>query len=346
MKILLPKYLTHYQQLCPISNEKDANAFSITFDPTQKGWLEFDKEYVVYWGYQAYNPDFANKYGVMETGFFNEAAFIDTVGNYQTSSLNSRQAYDEINNFDLKGRKSAKEIVFNRQEHLQSKYNAAHGEVREVKENIILALQNPKDRSIFSVSNRRSYLKFIGDCCKFYGKNLFVKMHPWNTNEIFDELANICKKTGVNFGKAPISIIEGKEFVISYNSTFAVDCCLRDVPIVQYAMGTFYNCFGIHYSKQTFPNKINPIKDAHRLCDFLIHKYCYDMKMDKGLFAKMVKHFSVSNEMFPMTDEFSYANSILSQGKDSLPSAIDSVREGVVEEHPPGQATLPIRNAL
>tara|TARA_R110002051_G_scaffold72144_6_gene130470 strand:- start:727 stop:1647 length:921 start_codon:yes stop_codon:yes gene_type:complete len=305
MNILLPKYATNYD-LAPIKSEEEANKFGLTFEKSRFK----HKDYVIYWGSQPYNPDFADSYGVMETGFFNDGCFIDTVGNYHTSSLNSRQAYNEIAAFDLSGRKSARDLILSRPEHLQSKYNAAFGPVKEVEENIILALQNPGDRSIYSVSNRRSYMEFVDECCRFYGKSLFVKMHPWNSNEKYDELADIAKKHGCNFGKAPVSVIEGKEFVISYNSTFAVDCCLRGVPVVQYQMGTFYNCFGIHYSNQSFPVKINPIPDAHKLCDFLIYKYCYNKQMDKDLFVHMVRDFSTSTKMFPMTDPYCYATNM------------------------------------
>ena len=306
MNILLPKYAIHYGGMTPIKDEEEANSFGFTFEESRFR----EKDYVVYWGSQSYKPDFAHKFGVMETGFFNEGCFIDTVGNYHTNSLNSRQAYSEITSFDLNGRKSARELILNRPERLQSKFNAAFGDVKEVEENIILALQNPGDRSIYSVSNKKNYMEFVNDCCRFYGKSLFVKMHPWNSNEIYDEFANIAKKYGCNFGKAPVSIIEGKEFVISYNSTFAVDCCLRNVPIVQYQMGTFYNCFGVHYSSQSLPTRIEPIANADKLCDFLIYKYCFNKHMDKVLFASMIKSFSTSRLMFPMIDEYSYANNM------------------------------------
>jgi hypothetical protein len=303
MKIVIPEYIKNYD-LCPIKNEEEALNFNLSFNNTN------DIDYIVHWGNHSYSVSSANKYGVMETGFFNNAAFIDTVGNYQFNSLNTKYAYDNINEFELKGRKSAKEIVFNLPESKQSKYNAAYGDIKCVDENIILALQNPKDRSIHSVSNSKTYYKFVEECCKFYGKNLFVKMHPWNSGEYYDILGDICKKYNCNYGKAPISVIRGKEFVISYNSTFAIDCILNDVPYVQYEMGTFYNTFGIIYSNRSFPTKITPIKDSEKLANFLIYKYCFNKGMNGEKYARMIKHFANSNDIFPMNDEFCYANNI------------------------------------
>lgn len=304
MKIIIPKYTTNYD-LCPIKTEQEARSFGLSFEGREK-----DIDYVVYWGNQSYMADYASKYGVMETGFFNNAAFIDTIGNYQSNSLNTKHAYDLISEFDLNGRRSAKDVIFNLPVNAQSKYNADHGDVRDVQENIILALQNPKDKSIYSVSNQKSYYKFVEDCCKFYGRNLFVKMHPWNSGEFYDILSAICKKYNCNHGKAPISIIRGKEFVISYNSTFAIDCILNDVPYVQYEMGTFYNTFGITHSRRTFPRFVKPIENANNLPNFLIYKYCFNKSMSKEKYAQMIKHFASSDEIFPMNDEFCYGNSI------------------------------------
>ena len=63
--------------------------------------------------------------------------------------------------------------------------------------------------------------------------------------------------------------------IISFNSTMAIDCVLRDVPYVQYAMGTFWNAFGVYYSNYQLPTEVEPISGADKLADFLIHKYCY-----------------------------------------------------------------------
>lgn len=297
--------------LSPFKSEEEANNFDLTY--VQEEANNYSDSYVIYWGLQPYNPNYGEKYGIMETGFFYEAAFIDTIGNYQTSSLNTSEAYKQIVNFDLNGKKTAKEIIFNLAPYQRSKYNADHGEdkYKNFKWNgVVLALQNPKDRAIYSVTSRKEYINFVEKCCKFYGKNLFVKMHPWNSNEIYDELANIAKKYNCEYGKAPISIIENCQFVISYNSTFAIDCLLRDVPYCQYGLGTFYNTYGINFTKQTLPLNVNRIKDASKLCDFLIYKYCFIKTMPIDRYSKMIKHFSESNEIFPMTDEFCYANNL------------------------------------
>jgi hypothetical protein len=307
MNIVLPDYVTNYN-LCPIKDENTANKYGFTF---KQAYLRpVNNDYVLYWGLQPFFPNYGAKYGVMETGFFSQASFIDTIGNYQYSSLNTRAAYENIENFDLNGRPSAKDIILNLNVKFQSKYNPILSE-RNVPENwdkIILTLQNPKDRSILSVTSVSNYYKFVEECCKFYGKNLFVKMHPWNSNEIYITLANIAKKYNCSYGKACMNIIKNSEFVISFNSTIAVDCLLRDVPYVQYGIGTFYNSYGIHYSKNTFPTWLPEKKEnGQKLCDFLIHKYCFRKDMNVKKFANLIKHFSVSNEIFPMTDDYSYA---------------------------------------
>ena len=107
-----------------------------------------------------------------------------------------------------------------------------------------------------------------------------------------------------------MSIINNAEFCIGYNSTFVVDALLRDVSYVQYAMGTFFNAYGVIYSEYTFPLSVKKIEDGHRLCDFLIHRFCFNKGMEVEKFAKMLNHYANNMEMFPMVKEFSYANNL------------------------------------
>ncbi len=308
MKILLPNYALNYN-LMPFRSEEEASAYHFTTSPQKN--VEYD--YVIHWGYQPYTPSQGAKYGIMETGFFNEGAFIDTIGNYHTSSLNSKAAFDLIADFDLGSRPSAKDIIFKLPKHQQSKYNADHAEPgkKDMSWNkIVLAAQNPTDRSIQSVTTVNKYYEFIEACCKFYGSDLFVKLHPWNSGDVYTKIVDIASKYHCQWGKTTMSIIEKCEFVISYNSTFAVDCILREIPYIQYGLGTFYNTFGIDYSNHTFPLKANKIDNAINLVNFLIHKYSFKKTMPKNKFAEMIDHFGTSNELFPMTDDFSYASEI------------------------------------
>jgi hypothetical protein len=303
MRIVLPKYVTNYN-LCPIKTEEDANNFGMTFKEHP------DSDYTIYWGINTTKLHAHKKYGVMETGFFHEAAFIDSIGAYQSCSLNTKYAYDLIDNFDLNGRKCAKDIIFSMEKSSQSKYNAAYGRSDPCQQNIILACQNATDRSIGYAHNTKVYFSFIEECCKYYGKHIFIKLHPWNSNELAQPYYEIAKKYNCEIDKCHISIIENKEFVISFNSTIAIDCILRNVPYVQYAVGTFWNTFGIHFSNYTFPFNISPIPNASKLADFLIYKYCFNKSMDKIKYANMIKFYASTNSLFPLNDEFCYANNI------------------------------------
>ena len=306
MNILIPDYALNYD-LMPFKNEQEVSLHGLTTKNSPH--KEFD--YVVYWGNKEFIPNHGRKYGIMETGFFNEAAYIDTIGNYHTSSLNTKFAYDAITKFDLGKRRNAKDIIFKLPKNLQSKYDTEYHEMGKKNfhwNKIILAVQHPTDRAIQCVTSTKKYYEFIEECCKFYGKNLFLKLHPWNRGESYQLISAIAEKYNCQYGITNISVIDGCEFVIAYNSSFAIDCILRDIPYVQYGLGTFFNTFGINYSNHTFPLQVsNPI-DAHKLPDFLIHRYCYRKDVSKEKFTKMIKHFSESNDLFPMNDEFSYAS--------------------------------------
>lgn len=307
MRVIVPSYTQNYG-LLPFKTEEEINQFGFTYNQQKVDTLN---DYVIAWGNKPYTPQYGFRYGVMETGFFYNASFIDTVGNYQSLSLNTYLGYKAVADFNLAGRKSAKNLIFSAPANKQSKYNPVYNESGiDEWEGPILILQNPMDRSILSVTSREGYLQFIKDACKFYGKNLFVKFHPWNSNEIYRELESIVKPYGCQYGKARMEIILKSEFCIGYNSTFAIDALLRDVPYVQYAMGTFFSAYGIIYSEGEFPTSIKAITDAYKLPDFLIHKYCFNKTMNKDKMAAMFKHYANSTKMFPMIDEFSYANNI------------------------------------
>jgi len=304
MKIVLPKFATNYN-LCPIKTEQEANTYGMTYNQSE------DDDYVLYWGLKSSNQlHQCKKYGIMETGFFNNASFIDTIGAYQCCSLNTKYAYDQIANFDLNGRKPAKEIIFNLKPNNQSKYNATFGRSEPFDQTIVLACQNHKDRSIGYPHSHKVYFDFIAQCCKYYGKNLFVKLHPWNSGELAKPYYDLAKKYNCGIDKCHMSLIEGKEFVIGFNSTIAIDCILRNVQYVQYAKGTFWNCFGVYYSNYSLPKNIKKIPYAIKLVDFLIYKYCFNKNMSVDKFADMIKLYVFSNDVFPMNNEFCYANNL------------------------------------
>tara|TARA_R100000995_G_scaffold84129_1_gene61885 strand:- start:269 stop:1180 length:912 start_codon:yes stop_codon:yes gene_type:complete len=303
MNIILPSYSSHYN-LCPIKSEEEANGYGMTYKHDN------DADYTIYWGMNPTKLHSHKKYGVMETGFFKNAAFIDTVGAYQACSLNTKHAYDEISNFDLGGRSSAKEIISNFSARNRSKYNATHGRKEPFDQTIVLACQNPKDRSIGYPHSGARYWEFIEECCKYYGKNLFVKLHPWNSGEYAEPFFEIGKRYGCEVSKCHMSLIKDKEFVISFNSTMAIDCILNDVPYVQYAMGTFWNCFGIHFSNYSCPSSVDPTPNADKLVDFLMYKYCFNKGMNKDKYAEMIKVFARSRKVFPLNDHYCYANNI------------------------------------
>jgi hypothetical protein len=265
--------------------------------------------YKIFWG----NVDpLLGRHSVMETGFFHDAAHLDTIGLYQYSSLCTPQALKEIENFDAKV--SAEEILnqtIQKTGH-SSKYPQGQDPEWNSKfvdwEGVVLASQNPTDRSIRSVFSPEQYYQFIEDACKFYGKDLFIKLHPWNSGEVGERLRSIASKHGVQAAKINHRIISKCKFCLVFNSTFSVDCFLRNVPVAQYAPGYFYQNPAVQYTGFTFPTEIKTnIGFGQKTCDFLMWKYCFDHSMPAENWIKMFEVFANSREMFPMPEGLSYA---------------------------------------
>lgn len=251
-------------------------------------------------------------YSILETGFFWDASHLDTTGLYQHSSLCTPNAIREIDKFDAPV--SAHDIIFGMDQ--QSKYQQGEDKEWNSKEvewdGIVLALQNPADRSIRSVASPQQYYQFVEDACKYYGSDLFIKLHPWNSGEVGNRLRAIADKYGVVSAKISHRVIRNCKFVLVFNSTFSVDCMLRNVPVAQYAPGYFYQNPAIQFTNHTFPEEVKTdLGFGQKTCDFLAWKYCFDHSMPAERWIEMFEYFAGSREMFPMPEEFSYARNKL-----------------------------------
>lgn len=261
-----------------------------------------DNDYYLAWG----DPVNKTKYGVSETGFFWDAMHIDTNGLYSNCSLNTPQAQKMIDEF--KAPKSATDIILNGRLP-KSKYTQAGGDVYW--DGVVLALQNPSDRSIHRGSSTEDYYRFVEGACKFYNRNLYLKLHPWNSGDVEKRLTEIANKYGSIIGRANHSVIENCKFVLVYNSTFAVDCLIRGVKVAYFAPGYFWQTKAVQYTNYQYPDDINTnVDNGYKLCDFMIYKYLFNQGMNIEKWINMLKHFSISKELFPINDEFCYANNI------------------------------------
>ncbi len=256
--------------------------------------------YYVAWG----DPKNKIKCGTMETGFFWDALHIDTLGLYAQSSLNTPYANHYIRNF--KAPKPAADIILHGK-NPPSKYRQAGGDC--VWAGVVLALQNPGDRSIHRGSSTADYYNFVEGACKFYGKNLFLKLHPWNTGEIEARFTELAKQYGCSIGRVNHTILDKCKFCIVYNSTFIVDCLIRGVKVACYAPGYFYQAPGVFYTSFQYPDDIPQLSDdGYKFCDFLVWKYCWNQKIQIDRIVNLIKIFSTSKDMFPLPLDLSYGS--------------------------------------
>jgi len=259
----------------------------------------------IFWGSFS---SLSGHHAVIETGFFKDASHLDVNGLYQYSTLNTPQAIREIDKFSPI--KSALEII--NEMNGASKYPQGQDpEWRNVDVDnieVVLACQNPTDRSVCSVMAAEDYYQFIDEACRFYGDKLFIKLHPWNSGEKGEIIRNIASGHNVRAAKINHRIIEKCKFVLVFNSTYAVDCFLRNVPVAQYAPGYFYQNPAVQYTGFTFPTEIKTdIEFGQKTCDFLMWKYCFNHSMPAEDWIKMFEVFANSREMFPMPEGLSYA---------------------------------------
>lgn len=258
--------------------------------------------YFLAWG----DPANHCRTGTMETGFFWDALHIDTIGLYAHSSLNTPEGYRQIMSYQAP--RPAADIVL-RGSLPASKYRQPSTDLRW--NGIVLALQNPSDRSIHRGSSTTDYYNFVESACRRYGKHLFLKLHPWNSGEIESRFRELASAHGCQIGRVGHEIVLGAKFVLVYNSTFVVDCLMRGIKVAQFAPGYFYQCPGVNYTSRQFPDEVEDKReDGYRLCDFLVWRYCFSQAMSIARIVEVFRTFANSTEMFPLKEELSYAANI------------------------------------
>jgi len=242
----------------------------------------------------------------MESGFFWDGMHLDTVGLYKQSSLNTAEGVAQIAKF--RPPKQAADVIFG-SKLPHSKYRQTNFDVEW--DGVVLALENPGDRSILCGASPEDYYDFVYGACKAYQKRLFLKCHPWNSGEVFERLKSYSDEFGCRIEKCNHSVITQCALVLVWNSTFAVDCFIRGVRVAQFAPGYFYQTPAVTYTKGRYPNYVpDTTDDGYRLADFLVWNYCFNIAMPQEKWFGMLRHFRDSSELFPMNEEYCYANNV------------------------------------
>lgn len=291
-KIVLPKKLFNF-----INVEKLKENFEIIVD-----WKPHNR----FWGL-GYGQKKAKMDAYTETGFFSTSMHIDRRGLFFNSSLNDH--WDIIK--DYSDSSDNKHVL------LGMKNNSKYQQVLDTVSwsGVVLALQIPRDKSILSVGSEKDYYKFINNACSFYKDKLFMKLHPLNTKIESKFYQKIAEENNCRIGNVNNSILNDCKFVILYNSTYAIDCFLRDVPVVQYAPG-YWSCLPVCSQRtQEFlcPNFIHfsdYSKNQNKLINFLVEKYCFNFTMDTDKWVKLLNLYIESDDPFPLTEDLAYINNL------------------------------------
>lgn len=260
------------------------------------------------------------KSGAYESGFWHCAAHIDSCDLWAKSALTKPGAVDQINSFVAPV--SAKEVVFS---HLrvQSKY-AQRPFDHHKWTGIVLAGQIPFDRSIQMIGDpygMDDYWDFVEKACAKYKSELLIKLHPLGTDSIKYKTRDIAQKYGCAYGDFGHSVLLDCKFCLLYCSSFSVDCFMRDTPVVQYAPGYFHNTGAVNYFGRRLPEPdevIDRQAEADKLINFLIWRYCHSMRADPTITIQILEAYATSNDLFPLPEELSYANSVLTNAKQFL----------------------------
>jgi len=303
-KIVIANYLLEMPQVRSITHDIcDSKEF---FPSTNSN--ENDRSWTLSWGY----PQTKRRFAVAETGFFWDAMHIDTQGLYQYCSLNTSEGLREI--LEFVPPRSARQLIQN-----SSLPNSKYRQPQDAPdwEGVVFACQNPSDRSIHSVASTEDWWRFLEDSCKYYGPKLYVKLHPWNNGDVEARIREIATRYGCTAGKVGHGILDRCEHVVLFNSTFSVDCMLRQVPVKQGASGYFSSTGAVTHCHMDPKQKLSDTSSrAEQLLDFLVWRYCFSMDCSLDVWKTRLRHFSESRKMFPLLIDDSYGAYLLDNQDD------------------------------
>lgn len=316
VSIHIADYLLNLPQVRSISPEicDDDEFFSSNQVLTDR------ESWTLAWGY----PLTKRRFGIAETGFFWDAMHIDMRGLYQFSSLNTAAGYRELQEFvpPESGLNLIKTASLP-----QSKYRQPNDE--QDWNGVVFACQNPEDRSIHSVASTEDWWRFFEACCRYYGSKLFVKLHPWNRDHIESKIRSTAETYGCTVGRAGHQIIEKCEHVVLFNSTFAIDCMVRGVPVKQAAPGYFSGTGAVSMCDAEPRRPIQEtIEAGHRLIDFLVWKYCFSMDCTLKDWKRRLRTFANSHELFPLPVKESYGEYLRSKQRREVDDAGTKIELG------------------
>jgi hypothetical protein len=238
----------------------------------------------------------------IETGFWCTGMHLDMAGLYAKSSFNTPEGMAEVLRY--KAPKAAADIVLSGQIP-PSKYKQHEEDVSW--DGIVLPLQVPHDRSVIYVGNQDHFWTFVEGAAMKYRKSLFIKVHPMTSGNDLVRATNIATRYGSTVGKTNHSVLDRCKFVLTYNSTFAIDAMVRGVRVAQFAPGYFYKTGAVTYTAGEYPDEVPDTRDvAYRLCDFLIWRYCFVFDQPPEMWVSLLTTFAGSLQRFPLPEALSY----------------------------------------
>ena len=239
---------------------------------------------------------------VFETGFFADAGHIDRLGLYERSSLNTTEGVSKIKEFSAPER--AADLM--QRNNYGSKYRQVGIPVKW--DGPVLGAQIGYDLSIRSVGEKELYWEFIEAACKYYGKHLFIKLHPRGPVENRLKHEEIANRYKVKHGVCDLSVLNTCSFLLVYCSTLAMDAFIRGTPVAQYAPGYWHKTGAVTYTDWSLPDDVeDTVEMGHKLADWCAWKYCFNYSMPREMWFNLLRLYADSEDLFPITDEFCYA---------------------------------------
>lgn len=235
------------------------------------------------------------------SGFFRKSWRIDRIGLWEDCSLNLPEGKTVWQAF--RAPVPASELLRG-----QAKYEQPSGDWRW--SGVVLAAQSV-GAAVTQVGKRTAYWDFIRKACRYFRERLLIKLHPKCGQASAEWHRGVAQQYGSACGYFGSSVLEDCEFVLTYNSNYAVEAWLAGVNVMQYAPGCFSYTGAVTFTDWTITDEIdNRLDTAIQLLDFCVWRYCFSIETSEEVIAKVINRYRKQEGLYPLSEELSYGASL------------------------------------
>jgi hypothetical protein len=192
---------------------------------------------------------------------------------------------------------------------VSAKYESRDVNFKNKWHGIVVAGQISIDKQVLHAGPADRYWQWMERIASVGKHEVFIKLHPLARRHPDDikRATEIAEKHGCFVGYSGREIIDDASSVMSYCSSFVVDCWMRGYPMekTHVECGTFKAVSDLGHD--LFLEGKDPQIFARKFINFLMWKYCFNTNsIDEQSLHRLIKLYVESDDPYPLPEKYSW----------------------------------------